>query len=184
MNNKINLMEKAGMILVILIMIVLSVNFSSAFGVSSSSWKGNPLIVYPGDKETLSPIMLQNMVGTDDVTVRARIINGAEIASLEETEFNVKAGTKDTKVPIKLNISEDAKPGTTYLVTISFASVTTGETGVVLGTGMDTSFDILIGGTPPKEPVSANLTWILITGAGIIILVIIIALLAIKKRKK
>ena len=47
------------------------------------------------------------MVGTEDITVRTEITEGEEIATIEQKEHVVKAGTKDTEVIIKVTIPEE-----------------------------------------------------------------------------
>ena len=102
--------RKIGMTTIILI--ILSISFISAFGVSSSYWKGNPLLIAPGDTKTIS-LRLQNMVEDgEDITVRAILTDGFEIASTEEKDYLVRAGTKDTEVPIKISIPSDMPLGT------------------------------------------------------------------------
>ena len=68
-----------------------------AMGVSSPYWDQNPLNLYPGQTENVQ-LNLQNMVGSDDVTISASITKGSEIASITDasTVYSVPAGTKDT----------------------------------------------------------------------------------------
>ena len=64
---------------------ILTINLVSAFGVSSPVWRGNPLGVSPGKTGT-AELTLQNMVGTEDVTVRVILKEGKEIAIVEEKD--------------------------------------------------------------------------------------------------
>lgn len=172
-----------GMILGVLIL----AGFVSAFGVSSSVWRGNPLMVSPGGTK-VAKLGLQNMVGDSDVTVKAAITLGNEIASVDETEYLVKAGTKDTEVPVVVSIPANVPVGTNYSVTVSFLTVSKDTGGAVfLGTGIDTTFDVLI--TAPVEGEEAqlapeqisNIWWI---AGGIIVILIILIIIVLKKKQK
>ena len=166
-----------------IILIILSISFISAFGVSTSYWKGNPLQIAPGDTKTIS-LRLQNIGTEDDITVRAILTGGSEIASTEEKDYLVKNGTKDTAVPVKISIPLDTEIGTEYRVTVSFKTVTPGGTGgVVLGTAIDTSFDVLVAEVEVGKAEKGNVNF---TIGMVILLAIIIFILisAFKKKKK
>ena len=123
---------------------ILLVSFVSSVGVASPVWQGNPLRISPGETKTVN-LELQNMVGDEDVTIKAVLKKGFEIASTKEKEYFVKAGTKDTLVPVVVSIPDDIQVDTTYQVIVSFLTVTSGSSGgVALGTGIDTTFDVLV----------------------------------------
>lgn len=166
-----------------IILIILSISFISAFGVSTSYWKGNPLLIAPGDTKTIS-LRLQNMVEDgEDITVRAILADGFEIASTEEKDYLVRAGTKDTEVPIKISIPLDTPLGTEYRVTVSLKTITPGGTGgVVLGTAIDTSLDVLVAEVEVEKAERGNLNFII--GMVILIAIIIFILIAAFRRKK
>lgn len=173
---------------IILFLILLLSSFVGAFGVASPVWRGNPLIISPGDTKTVT-LTLQNMVGNDDVRLRATITNGADIASTEEEDYLVKAQTADTRVPIKVSVPADYAVGN-YSITVSFVTVTPSEEGAVfLGTGIDTTFDVSIRERAPASeepqlapPVKSNMRWYVI--GAIILLIIIVVIIIIRKLKK
>jgi len=160
---------------------ILSISFVFASGVATPYWKGNPLTISAGKTETVY-LTLQNMVGTEDITFRAKIINGSEIATIESKDYLVKAGTRDTQFPVKIKIQANETLNKTYTVTISFNTVASlAGGGVALGTGMDTSFDVQI--VPEtKEEKPAKLPWLLII--SILIIIVVIFIIIIKRRKK
>jgi len=167
------------------ILIILLSSFVLAFGVASSYWKGNPLQIAPGQTATVS-IRLQNVGSSTDENARVEITNGSEIASIEQKDYLVKAGTKDTQVPIKISIPSDAVPDTLYQVTVTSMTVTSqAGGGVALGVGMDTTFDVLI---IPKEEkptlIAKNLSWIIALIILIVIAIIAVIYIILKKRKK
>jgi len=175
MKNKINS--------IIVIFLVLTIMLSSsvfAFAVASSYWQGNPVKMYPGERKTID-LRLQNVGGASDETVRVDLTRGSDIASLKETDFLVRGGTRDTKVFVDIKIPSDVDVATTYPITLSFKTITPGGDGVVLGTGYDTSFNVLVIAPEPKEFKLSNLTLGIIIG---IILIIIIIVIILKKRKK
>lgn len=166
-----------------IILIILSISFISAFGVSSSYWKGNPLNIAPGDTKTIS-LRLQNIGTGEDITVRAILTDGFEIASTKEKDYLVKNGTKDTEVPVKISIPFDTPLDTEYRVTVSFKTVTPGGIGgVVLGTAIDTSFDVLVAEVDVEKAERVNLNFII--GIAVLIAIIIFfILISVFKRKK
>ncbi len=176
-------MKKGNLIITGMFLAILLASLASAFGVSSSYWKGRPLEVYPG-QETTVILGLQNMVGTEDIKVKAFVTKGNEIASIPDKEYLIKVNTKDTGVPVKIKIPSNATSAAEYTVTVSFVTINEGETppgGVAIGTGVDTSFPVLVTGTPPKAE-AGSLTWILII--GIIVIIIIIIAIVLKRKKK
>lgn len=163
--------------------LVFASSFGNAFGVSSSYWRGNPVSVYPGEERVVD-LVLQNMVGDEDIRVRAALVGGSEIASTETREYFVPAGTKDTAVPVTIRIPREVELGTTYVVTVSFETVTSGVGGgVAMGTGVDTSFDVVVVAEPPQNsPFSENYgLWIIL---AIVVIVLIAAVWIHLKRKK
>jgi len=126
---------------IVLALTILSINLVFAFGISSSYWVGNPLKLNPGESRTVG-FTLQNMGTTEDLRVRVDLALGNEIAKLEKNEYLVKAGTKDTVVSIDFKIPSDAIPGTKYNIQLTTKTITPGGTGVVFGTGMDSSFEV------------------------------------------
>ena len=168
--------------------------FADSFGIGSEYWKGNPLYISAGETKTVY-LTLQNMVGTEDVTVKTELKEGAEIASIDSNkEYFVKAGTQDTKFPVTINIPENTPLDASYVVTISFRTITPGNTGaVVIGTGIDTSFDVLVVPFVPVETTGegvlggntfdeGNLLTIVVL--IILIILIIIVIIIYKKRKR
>jgi len=175
--------------LITLVLAILLISFASAFGVSSPFWRGNPISVSPGETGSVN-LTLQNMIGTEDITVRAVLTKGSEIASVEEKDYLIKAGTKDTKVQVDIRIPPSVPVDTSYVVAVSFETVNSGAGGgVAIGTGIDTNFDVLVVPlTPviektelsPEEGKSTLVYWVI----GAIILIAIAIAIVLKKGKK
>lgn len=169
-------------IFLVCVSLIVLTGLVSAFGVTSSYWDGNPLVIAPGETKTAS-FALQNMVGDNDESIRAVVEEGSEIVSLGEDMFFVAAGTKDVLVPMTISIPADWEPGERK-VAVAFETVTSGEGGgVVMGTGMTTKFDVLVVSEPTLAPEEGApvATWIIV--AAVVIVLAIIVWLILRRRK-
>lgn len=141
----------------VLIAFLFTVSLVSALGVSAPYWDGNPMHVDKGEKTTVE-LNLQNMVGNEDATLSAEIIQGSDIASLDKTEHTIQSGTSDYIVPLEISIPRDATG--TKKVEIEFKTVTPGQEGsVTMGTGMTVAFDVVISDKITSSP---NMTWYIV----------------------
>ncbi len=130
-------------------LVVMSISFVFAFGVSSPYWQGNPLQLHPGETSIVK-ITYQNLKATQDLNVRAEVTKGSEIATIETADYLVRAETKDTTVPITISVPQNAPIGASYQVTLTSRTVTPGaDGGVSFGLGMDTTFNVEV---IPIEP--------------------------------
>ncbi|MBX4212385.1 hypothetical protein KW787_02960 [Candidatus Pacearchaeota archaeon] len=164
---------------------------AAAAGVSSEYWKGaneKPLYVSPGETKDIS-FTLQNMVGSDDVSFKAEIINGSSIARIIDTNqvYAVPIGTKDTKVNIRISIPQSAKIGDRYNVGASFSTLTGQESGQFkIGSAFEEYFDVIVVEKAPEAKALAASTIISSTTLYIILgcLVLIIIIIAVVVKKK
>ncbi|MFQ5531850.1 MAG: hypothetical protein ACE5ES_04505 [Candidatus Nanoarchaeia archaeon] len=167
-------------IIILIGMILILTSLVSAFGVSTPYWEGFPLTMDKGETKVVN-LNLQNMVGEEDVSVKAELISGSEIAKLKKDEFEVKIGTHDTMAPLEIKIPKESPEGATNKIVVEFKTLAKEEEGVVaVGTGMTISFDVITSGKVAK----ANVPWTLITVIAIILVLIVIITLLIKRRKK
>jgi len=165
-----------GFVFVILII----VSFVTAAGVSTFYSESRPLEMYYGETKTID-FNLQNMVGDDDVTFKVEITQGAEIASLEEDTYLVKAGTHDVMVPLVVKIPKNYAESVT-LVELDFKTVSSGEGGgIAMGAGYKTPFNVVIFEKLPTEfPEIKTIWWIII---GIVLLIVVVLVVLAKRRK-
>ena len=162
----------------ILALTLLSLSLVYASGVASPYYGGHPLTMAVGESKIVN-LNLQNMVGTDDVTFKAVVKQGSEIASLSKDTYLVNAGTYDTMAPLRITIPGDAIPGTIYSVVVEFKTVSTATGGgVAMGTGMDTSFDVVVA---EKEAKKFPATVLVIV---IIVILAIIAWILLRRKTK
>jgi len=178
-------MTKRGIATKLSTLVVLSVllsSFALAVGVSSPYWEGNPLKIAPGETKIVN-LGLQNMGAEDDddVTLKAELTEGSEIASISKSEYFVKANTKSTRVLVEVSIPEETSIGSEYKVTVSFRTITPGGEGVVFGIGFDSDFDVLVisESTEPKKTITTSM---IIGILAIILIIIAIVMITRKKR--
>jgi len=161
--------------------ILLLISTVSAVAIGLPYWEGNPFIISPGQTGTVN-LTIQNMVGEEDITMKAEIIQGNEIASLKKDEYFVPI-TKEVQVPIKITIPSNATLNTTYKVKVSFKTITpSSEGGVTMGIGIVSTFDVLVKEGVKEQPKEKLETKTLII-ISIIILIIIIIAIVLKKQK-
>jgi len=173
------------LILFVVGVVVFSIGSVSAFGISSSYWEGHGLSIAPGESKTVE-LVLQNMVGTRDVEVQAALGDGFEVATMPTKVYSVKAGTKDTIVPVDIMIPEDAEIDSQYKVKITFSTVSTGSGGGVrLGTAMETRFDVNVVSYSGLSPIEETSTIRLVIAIVVIVLVgALIAWLIVRRKRK
>jgi len=96
----------------------------SAFGATTPYWDDNPLIMYPGQTKDFA-LILQNMVGNEDIVLKAELVSGVDIAALvdEELEYLVPFGRKDIEVNLRVKIPEGVPLDKEYTIGVSFKQV-------------------------------------------------------------
>ena len=193
MLNKNNYMKNKELVFVLLTLVIFSVSIISAAGVSTPYWSTNPLKLGPGESLIIT-LGLQNMVGSDDITLRANITNGNEIARIIDTntDYFVPLGSNNVTVNIEVNIPENAEPERTYNVQVSFVQIGSEGGGgfFTLASAFTQNIPVLVVGEPtesavyqPVQPVQkqTNLLWIAL---AVIVLGIIVVALMIRRRGK
>ncbi len=171
------------MLVAFIILFALKVN---SVGVSSEYFAENPLVMSPGEIKDIQ-ITLQNMVGSEDVTLKGSITQGQDIGTITDSNniYLIPFGQKDVKVNVQVSIPIDAQIGSSKDIIVSFLSVTTGDTtGTIrMGMGIDKLIPIKIQlkeQTKIKSPTQNyyGLIW------GIIIIVaLLIAFLLLRKKQ-
>ncbi len=162
--------------IILIMLLLILVSTISAFGISSPYWEGNPITMEKGETKIIN-LNIQNMVGDEDITVKAEITQGKEIASLKQDTFTIKARTSDTIIPLEItipnNIKEDNKT-----IKIDFKKILNNAGGIAMGTGMSVYFDVV---TSNKDSKKNNPLLLILIGA---IILAIILYINIRKNKK
>lgn len=166
--------------MIFLIMGILIMGNVLAFAVSSKYWEDYPLTLNRGETQQ-AYIVLQNMGGTSTVNARVGILEGSEIASLDEPEkvYEVPVGER-VNVYFTVTVSEDSEVGGTQNIIFDVSTVSNQEEGpMTFGSGAQKLIPVLIAEEPEKEIAP----WLYYLIAGIILLGIV-ALVIISSRKK
>lgn len=185
-----DIIKTLSVILLFIIILSFSVN---AFGIGSKWWKGNPLIVQPGETREVS-LWLQNL-GDDatDVTVQIILQDGEEIAEiLGDKTVKVPKGVKDQEVKLLVRIPKDAQPGDEWGIITSFRQIgNEGDSPVQINSGITHVFGVNVP-KPPKETGEATkvveeikkIKSISLGPAILIIIAVILLVFMLVKRKR
>jgi LPXTG-motif cell wall-anchored protein len=151
-----------------------------AFAVSSKYWEENPLSINPGETQE-AYIVLQNMAGTETVNARVGILEGSEIATLNEPEriYEIPVGER-VDVYFTINVPEESEIGGIQNIVFDVSTVNSQEEGpMTFGSGAQKLVPVLI-----SEEAKENLSpWLYYLIAGIVLLGIV-ALVVLKKKKE
>jgi len=167
------------------LLLLICISNISAFAVSSDYWSGNSLKVNPGETKQFS-LILQNLVGTSDITIRAIVTGSSDILRLTDSSniYLVPAGQK-INVNLEVNMPIDASPGQIYGAKVDFSEVkdsSSGEFG--FGTAIGQAFDIVALPLPePVQPTNNSVMLYIIAGTTLLLAVIIFTLRKVMKRK-
>ena len=156
----------------------------SAFAVSGQYWKNNPVIIGPGETKDIK-LILQNLAGDSDLTVRAEITEGSEIAELID-ESNIYQIPLGTKTEVNIRISDPlggAVESGNYTVKLSFTTLTTTEAGGFgFGNNIEREIPVII--QKPYSPREKGVSGIIYLVVGIVIILVLIIAIAKKKKKR
>ena len=170
-------------ILSIFLLSILSYNVT-AFGISSPYWDENPLTVHPGDVKEFNMI-LQNMVGDEDLTAEAKVNSGKDIMSIldQNTIYKVPLGSNNIPINLRVTVPQNAKPGQEFQVGVSVKTIAGNNGGVSLGSAVDKGFKVKVIEQPKPSTQATKTSKINSSIAGFIILIIILVLLIFIVRK-
>lgn len=183
--------KKFGIIFGLVGLLILMISLVNAFGVSTSYWDENPLKIAPGESKTVV-LGLQNGVGTEDVTLTAKLTSDGEgIATLvdKNLDYFVPLGGGNS-VTIQIKVPEDAEKGITHTIIVSFSQISSGEGGMVrLAGGIVSKFPVKIVGEEESELYNPEETKKGVSGLFVTVIVLIAVVLAFfiiakTKRKK
>ena len=162
--------------------IIILINSISAFGVGSQYWEQNPLPMYPGEEREVL-IVLQNMAGTEDITVNGELIEGSNIAEIkDDKDLLVPLGQKVDFI-LNVKIPKETAIGESYNLKISFNTVAGPQGGNVgITSSIDKNIPVIVVEKSAEEP-QAGITGKSILGVnssiaylvlGIVILALVI----------
>ncbi len=173
-------------IIIGLCMVFLLVGFVSAFAVSSTYWKENPLPISPGETKEIF-VTLQNLGGDSNMTVKG-ISSDSDAEIIIEfigssDIYEIPIGTK-TQVDFSVTVPEDAVIGETYFAIVSFNTITDSESGGFgFGSSIERKIPLLIT-AEVKESAKISFSYWWIYLIVVVVLIIVVVLLIKKKRNK
>jgi hypothetical protein len=166
--------------------------FAEAYGASAPYWRTNPLDLMPGESHEFA-FTLQNMVGGEDVTLKAEVKRGSEIAEIIDASniYFVPYGSNDVLVNVLVTAPENAQSGEEYDVVLSFTRVNTDDSGMLtLSTGMEKLFKVKIGDmaayaeVPTSETRDSQSGGIIAIMLVAVIAIAVVSFYLVKRRKK
>jgi hypothetical protein len=138
--------EKSMRIFALTLAVLVSLSaFASALGVSLGPSRERPLLLGPGESESVH-VNLQNALGDEDLTVTLSVSQGSEVARTSDESYLLKAGSTNTYATVEISVPRGAELGTEYLVTLSLRTVDKGDAGqmVGLGSAIDVTFPVRV----------------------------------------
>ncbi len=185
-------MKKQIFLISCIFIIILSFQVS-AFGATPPYWNDRPLILSPGE-EKIVPIILQNMVGNEDIILKTEILSGKEIASFidsNENQYTVPLGKKDVRANLKIQIPKTAKKGDKYQVALTFKNVPKDKEKMLqLTNAVTASFPVIIEASSqefqesPKQSKNKPILFSIILVILIAIILVIVMLILIIRNNK
>lgn len=181
-----NKKRKAGIFLVTGVLVIMFCFLVSAIGVGSPySGSEVPLKMYPGEEKVVL-LNLQNPDIEDEITLEGTMLEGSEIASLEEGTFKVAHKATDVFVELTVRVPAGASIDEIYNVRYEFRQVAGGEEegGMVsFSQGIKRRFDVVVIEKPEESPEEVSAGWIVL---AIVLIVIVIAIIwfIVKSRKE
>ena len=155
----------------------------SAFGIFCPYSDNNPLELAPGQSSTVS-IALQNMVGDKNITLKAEVTEGSEIARLadETNEYLVPFGGYGS-VGVIVTIPAGATIGHQYNVKVVLTTITPNPSGgITIGSSIEKEFPVIVtSGEPVKKSMTPGLILLIVV---IVIIAVLIVILFLTKKKK
>ena len=175
--------KKLGMIVGVAGLLIMMISLVNAFGVSTAYWDDNPLKIAPGESKIVV-LGLQNGVGTEDVTLKAKLTSDGEgIATIvdENLDYFIPLGGSNS-VTILIEVPEDAKMGIIHKIIVSFTQIASGEGGMVrLAGGIVSDFPVEIVGEKeselyePGEEKGFSSFWMIVIALIAVLIIFVIA---------
>ena len=175
-----------------LILLFLVMPFVSAFGATTFYWEESPLEIAPGETKQ-TELILQNMVGEEDIYLSAEFSNGGEIASFldEDLTYFVPLGSKDVMVNLEIVVPKNTELGGREEIVIQFKQSVKKDGKMVQMTGaVSASIPILVKEVEksPQEGVADKSSFpfgaLIIAGLMVIVGIVLFRYKNIKKPRK
>lgn len=126
---------------------------ATAFGVTSPVPSGEYLIMNPGETRDIA-IMLQNMAGGEDITLKGYILEGAEYVSFvdQKAEYSIPFNSKDIPINVRVSIPEGAQRYDKYSISVLLRQVVKSKESIVqLASGIKVNLPIAVTAVEPPQ---------------------------------
>src|SRR3989344_3817339 len=137
--------------------LIMALPAAYAMGVSTPYWDTKPLNMVPGQSIEVE-LLLQNMVGGDDVTLVGKISKGEDIAVMTDPDkqYKVPFGEKNVPVHVRVTLPSTARVGyAPRIVGVSFREIAVQQGSMVqIGGGIGSSFPVVVE-APQVSPTGA-----------------------------
>lgn len=168
-------MERSNVTKIFLFLILtLFVDSVFAFAVSSAYYENNPLYFQAG-RSMDGKFILQNTAGTEDVNVKAEIIDGKNIIQLEGSTFLIPKGGR-VDVPYKIIVPSGAKPADKFPISVDFTTVSIKSSNpVAIGSSIRSGFMLIVAAETieyQEKPSSKNSWYVYIIGVLALIIIV------------
>jgi len=164
------------------------------FGITTPYWDTNPLVMRPGETQEVT-LVLQNMIGGEDLTFKASIKEGTEFATLidENNQYIVPFGSDNVPVKLRISIPKETAPLKT-MIRITFSQVQQAKEGQMIEMSGAITSQIpleIVSSTPSKneesgavseeisDTASSSSLSVILVGVGVAVLAIIIIIIVV-----
>jgi uncharacterized membrane protein len=163
-----------------LMLAIMLISLTSAFGITSFYWEEKQLEMYAGETKNVE-LLLQNMVGGEDISLKSSVVKGRDIAKIESDIYTVPFGVKEMPVNIEITTPKNAKIGDNYEVRVSFTQIVSQGDNMLQMTGsIEKSFFVTVS---REREIPMTYGWI-IGGIALLVIVGLVILLIREKKKK
>ncbi len=179
MDNKCSIIKTIANVLLFLLLFVSS---AYAFGITSDYNSQSNLVLAPGQSKQFS-MVLQNMIGGEDLIAQAEIIEGKEfISALNKNEYVVSFGKQDVHADFKVSVNQIAPQGEHNISIMFKVSPKNPKEGMLqFNTGSEIRFKLIITGeVVRKKTINPG---VVILVSVLVLLLIALSIWALRKRK-
>ena len=169
-------MKKNKVFVLTILIFLVQISFSSAWGVSSVYSDNHPYVLAPGERGEAT-LWLQNVAPEDegkDVLLRVKYAGDGVGRLNGDKDYPIVWGWKDVGVPIEINIPFSAVGGEKYNVGVVVSEIKEGEGGMIdVAVELSYSFPVVVAGEKVDTGLSPENSfggwWIFLVGGIVVV---------------
>ncbi len=183
-----NIVAKTFIVFAVFIFFFIMGGFVSASGIATPYHDDRPLRMAAGETKVVT-LVLQNNVGTEDLSFSVELTKGREVASLlgGEQIYSVPLGVVDVPVEVEVSLPEGAEIGQVYKVELTLKEISPGQGFVQLAVGFVTGFPVEVvsfdNSAVRNDPITPGFPWAILIIVVLLAIIILVFLLKHKPRK-